>query len=165
MGYRIPAPLMEVATRVLRQAAPEITPPESIRQDGEPPRFLRVDGHRGGALGDAVVEAVRGELDAVGPGSVALIVPASLTDAVAAALDDAGIDHARATRHGLDQQVTVVPVGLVKGLELDSAVVVEPQRILDEEHQGMRALYVALTRATKRLTLVHTGPLPAVLAE
>ena len=53
-------------------------------------------------------------------------------------------------QQGLDHQVTVVPVGLVKGLELDATVVVEPAAIVDEEPQGMRALYVALTRATKR---------------
>jgi DNA helicase IV len=53
----------------------------------------------------------------------------------------------------------------VKGLELDAAVVVEPARILDEEPRGLRSLYVALTRATKRLALVHAEPLPAVLAE
>ena len=68
-----------------------------------------------------------------------------------------------ATRHGLDHQVTVVPVGLVKGLELDATVVVEPAAIVDEEPQGLRSLYVALTRATKRLALVHRAPLPAVL--
>ncbi len=42
-------------------------------------------------------------------------------------------------------------------------MVVEPAAILEEEVQGARALYVALTRATKRLVLVHERPLPAVL--
>ena len=164
VGYRIPAPLMEVATRVLLEAAPDITPPASIRQDGDPPRFVGVS-DRPGALADAIVETVRAELDAIGPGSVGVIVPTSLVDLASDALEAAGVEHARATRHGLDWQVTVVPVGLVKGLELDSAIVVEPDRILREEHQGLRALYVALTRATKRLALVHTGPLPALLSE
>ena len=45
--------------------------------------------------------------------------------------------------------MTVVPVELAKGLELDGVVLVEPARIVAEERQGMRALYVALTRATK----------------
>ena len=44
-------------------------------------------------------------------------------------------------------------------------VVVEPARIVDEEPQGLRALYVALTRATKRLAIVHAEPLPDTLAE
>jgi DNA helicase IV len=69
------------------------------------------------------------------------------------------------TRHGLDQQITVVPVRLVKGLEVDSVVVVEPGRIVSEELQGVRSLYVALTRATKRGTVVHREPLPAILAD
>ena len=60
-------------------------------------------------------------------------------------------------------QVTLVPVSLVKGLEVDASVVVEPAGIVAEEAQGMRALYVGLTRATKRLCVVHARPLPAVL--
>jgi DNA helicase IV len=51
----------------------------------------------------------------------------------------------------------------VKGLEFDGVVVVEPGLIADESPQGLRALYVSLTRATKRLTIVHESPLPAVL--
>ena len=79
------------------------------------------------------------------------------------ALEAAGVERGAADRHGLEQQVTVVPVGLVKGLELDASIVVEPAAIVREEPQGMRSLYVALTRATKRLTLVHAEPLPDVL--
>ena len=67
------------------------------------------------------------------------------------------------TRHGLDQRVTVVPVRLVKGLEVDAAVVVEPRRIVNEEIEGFRSLYVALTRATKRVTVVYSEPLPELL--
>ncbi len=74
-----------------------------------------------------------------------------------------GSSFGRATRNGLEHQVTVVPVGLVKGLELDAAVVVEPAAIVDEEAQGDRALYVALTRATKRLAVVHEHDLPPSL--
>ena len=59
------------------------------------------------------------------------------------------------TRTGLEIGVTVVPVSVVKGLELDGVVVVEPAKIVDEEQQGLRALYVALTRSTRRLTIVH----------
>ena len=58
-----------------------------------------------------------------------------------------------------------MPVGLVKGLELDASVVVEPAAIVDEEAQGLRALYVALTRATKRLAVIHARQLPEALQE
>ncbi len=163
LGYRLPAPNMALAARVLREAAPDLAPPRSIRDDGTTPRILRAGSPD--ALLDQVVEATRVELVAVDPGQVAVICPQSLVERVSAALDDAGIDHGQATRHGLDQQVTVVPVGLVKGLELDASVVVEPAAIVDEEAQGLRALYVALTRATKRLALVHHRELPHALRE
>ena len=58
-----------------------------------------------------------------------------------------------------------MPVGLVKGLELDAVAVVEPARIVQEEPQGLRALYVALTRSTKELAVVHAEPLPEALLD
>jgi superfamily I DNA/RNA helicase len=94
---------------------------------------------------------------------VAVVLPDSLIPAVADAMRVAGVDFGEAARVGLDAQVNLVPVRLVKGLELDSVVVVEPARIVAEEPQGLRALYVALTRATRRLAVVHAEPLPDAL--
>ena len=76
-------------------------------------------------------------------------------------LNRAEIVFGRPNRRGLDEQVAVVPVGLVKGLAVDVVIVVEPKRIIEEQIQGMRALYVALTRATKRVIVVHSKELPA----
>jgi DNA helicase IV len=163
IGYRLPAPNMALAARVLRVAAPDLRPPRSIREDGSPPRIVRVGAT--GSLADAIVDATRVELEAVAPGQVAVVCPQSMVETVSAALASGGIEHGQATRHGLDQQVTVVPVGLVKGLELDAAIVIEPAAIVDEEAQGLRALYVALTRATKRLAVVHQRDLPEALLE
>ncbi len=160
VGYRTPEPIMALAAKVLVEAAPGLRPPRSIRETGDAPRLLDA-GYR--SLGDAVVAAVRSEIEAVGPGSVGVVCPVSLLDAVSRAMDEAGVVHGHATRHGLDQQVTVVPVPLVKGLELNAVVVVEPAAIVEEEPQGMRSLYVALTRATQRLAVVHARPLPEVL--
>jgi DNA helicase IV len=86
-----------------------------------------------------------------------------LADEVSLALSAARIEHGRASRTGLDTGVTVVPVGLVKGLELDGVVVVEPGRIVSDEREGMRSLYVALTRSTQRLAIVHADRLPTPL--
>jgi hypothetical protein len=133
-----------------------------VRQAGDEPRFLRADP---GQLGARVVEAALEERDAVDPGSVAVIVPDSLVDRVVAAFDAAGVEYGRAVRNGLNAQITIVPVTLVKGLELDASVVVEPAAILEEEAQGARSLYVALTRATKRLALVHERDLPGILVD
>ncbi len=158
IGYRIPAPIMDVAARVLTEAAPDMSPPNSVRSTGDPPRFVPV-----GVALDSLAEVVAEELRVVGAGNLAVIVAGSQVVEVEAALAAAGIVFGRPTRRGLDEQVAVVPVGLVKGLEVDAAVVVEPARIIREQDQGVRALYVALTRATKRVAVVHAEPLPDLL--
>ena len=160
IGYRLPGPNMALATKVLALAAPDLTPPSSVRQEGDEPRFVEAPA---GAIAASVVEQALVERQAVDPGSVAVIVPDSLVGAVAEAFEAQGIEFGRAARNGLNSQITLVPVSLVKGLELDASVVVEPAAILEEEVQGARSLYVALTRATKRLVLVHERPLPDVL--
>ena len=157
-GYRIPAPAMALAAKVLTAAAPGLKPPIAIRNEGADPIVRRVDD-----LAAALPDAVRAELDEIGTGNVAVIVPRSLLDPLTEALTNAGMAFGGATRSGLDKQVTIVPVQLVKGLEVDATLVVEPARIVREEAQGMRALYVALTRATKRVGVLHAEPLPAVL--
>ena len=160
VGYRVPGPIMEFAARVLPIAAPGLEAPRSIRHVGEAPIVVRAQDE---TLDAELAEMVRRELKVVGSGNVAVITPDSLTERAHMALDLAGVDHGRATRTGLDHQVTVVPVSLAKGLELDAVVVVEPSRILEEGRRGAQSLYVALTRSTKRLALVHTGDLPAAL--
>jgi DNA helicase IV len=163
VGYRIPAPLLDPAARVLRVAAPGLRPPSAVREQGTPPRWVR--SASGEALLGDVLDAVRQEIAEVGNGNIAVICPGSLTDVLDDALSAAGLSHGRAPRDGLEHQITLVPTAYVKGLELDAAVVVEPTAFVAEETQGMRALYVALTRATKRLTIVHASELPAVLRE
>ena len=59
--------------------------------------------------------------------------------------------------------LSLLPVDLANGLEFDAVVVVEPAAIVEESPQGLRALYVALTRPTRRLAVIHTRPLPAAL--
>jgi DNA helicase IV len=163
VGYRIPASLMGPAVAVLGASAPWLTPPQAVRPGEEPPEFVRVlDPSRLGAEVAAAAARVR---DSVAPGNVALIVPRSLIDDVAAGLDAAGIEYGHATRRGLDRRVTLVPVDLAKGLELDAAVVVEPAAIVAEESAGLRSLYVALTRATRRLSVVHARALPDPMRE
>ncbi|HEX9995054.1 MAG TPA: UvrD-helicase domain-containing protein [Acidimicrobiales bacterium] len=162
IGYRIPTQNMVLAARVLAVAAPDLRPPRSVREGGGPPRILRTEP---GRLPEALAALVDQERDAVGAGTLAVICAASQADELSAALSTAGVAHARAGRAALDAPVTIVPVHLVKGLELDATVVVEPSRIVDEEAQGLRALYVALTRATKRLAVLHTGALPDALRE
>jgi DNA helicase IV len=132
-----------------------------VRQDGRPPRVVPAGTLDG--LAAAVLRITAEEVEALGTGNVAVISPASLVEPLAEAFAAAGVEHGVATHSGLANQITIVPVGMVKGLELDATVVVEPATILAEEPQPMRSLYVALTRATKLLTIVHAQPLPPVL--
>ncbi len=152
VGYRIPAPLMEVAARILPLAAPELAPPVSVRGDGDDPVFVPAEGRTD--MMAAMVEAARVELKSSDSGNTAIIVPSSLADDVQRALGEAGIEAGRAPQDGLDSRITIVPVGLVKGLEVDASIIVGPGQIVDENPQGYRSLYVALTRSTQRMTVV-----------
>ncbi len=57
-----------------------------------------------------------------------------------------------------------VPASETKGLEFDAVLVVDPERILADGPRGAAELYVALTRATQRLGVLHRGPLPQALS-
>jgi DNA helicase IV len=163
VGYRIPAQVMAIANRVLAEAAPTLVPPRPIREGDVPPAAICVGGPS--ALAHGIVDAVGDLRRNLGDPSIAVIVPTSLVASLEADLASDGLVFGRAVASGLDQRVTLMPVGLVKGLELDAVVVVEPARIVREETQGLRALYVALTRPTKGLTIVHAEPLPDVLGQ
>jgi DNA helicase IV len=162
VGYRIPGEIMALANQVMLAATPSLRAPTSVRHSEELPRMVRSTGDR---LLIDVTEETQTLADEIDDGTIAVVVPDSMADAVSDALSVAGIPHGRATRTGLDQGITVVPVSVVKGLELDGVVVVEPARIVAEEQQGLRALYVALTRSTRRLTVVHAAELPAAMRQ
>lgn len=159
IGYRLPGPTMNLAARVLEVAAPGLKPPISVRDEGDEPRLVPV-GTRGFA--EAVVEEVHGELEAVGNGNVAVIAVDDAVEPLSAALAEAGVENGLVYQGALEMRVSVVPARMVKGLEVDSAIVVDPWRLAAEGKQGMRLLYVALTRATRRLTVLH-DELPAPL--
>lgn len=156
IGYRVPGPIMDLASKVLAVAAPGLDPPRSIRHSGEPPLLVQV---APGDFDDRLAMLVEGELEAVDSGNLAVVASVAMLEQVGRALDRAGIEYGSATREGLARQVTVVAPQLVKGLEVDSVVVVEPSRILRDEARGPQSLYVAVTRSTKRLSIIHTGDL------
>ncbi|MGH1505431.1 MAG: HelD family protein [Acidimicrobiales bacterium] len=161
VGYRIPGPSMELAARVLAVAAPELDPPVAVRDDGAAPRFVSAgDAAR---LYDAVVREAAAESAAIGHGNVAVVCPSQDYELAVDAFERAGVDVGRSRTEGFDHAITIVPVNLVKGLEVDVAVVVEPDDIVSTEPQGPRSLYVALTRATKHLVIVNAKPLPTWL--
>jgi DNA helicase IV len=156
LGYRVSEPIMDLAARVLAIAAPGVRAPRSVRAEEHHPVF--VDTTPAHVAATTVAQAVRL------PGAVAVISPTSILAEVAAALRQAGVDHGEAAADGLNHSVTLVEATLCKGLEFDSVVVVEPSRIVAEAAGGLRLLYVALTRAMRRLVVVHSSTLPPGLA-
>jgi DNA helicase IV len=109
------------------------------------------------------VDVVLREAAEVVDGRIGVIVPAGheyeLGRAVTKALPEAAVGE----QPDLESRVVVLTVRQAKGLEFDSVVVVEPDRIAAESTRGYSDLYVALTRATQRLGVLHTQPLPAGL--
>jgi DNA helicase IV len=158
VGYRIPAQIMELANRVMHAATPGLRAPESVREGDAAPNIVRV-----AALDEGVVTEVAALREALPHASIAVVVPDGDADHIGDALDAAGFVHGRAVTSGLDQPLTVVPVSVVKGLELDAVIVVEPAQIVADQEHGLRALYVALTRSTQRLSIVHTSDLPSAI--
>jgi len=158
VNYRTPAEIMEVATAVLASAAPGAVPPRSMREEGVAPWAVRASG---GEVGPVVADVVRSELAAIGDGRLAVIAPAGDTDdlirQLAAALPESTVADRTSPLDGL---VAVLAVAETKGLEFDGVILVEPAEIVRESERGMSDLYVALTRATRRLAVVHSEPLP-----
>ena len=158
VGYRIPAQIMDVANRVMLAATPSLRPPTAVREGEDKPDFIEVA--TSAELARAVAMETARLVNEITDGNIAVVAPDPMVEELSAALTTAGIKHGRATRTALDTGVTVVPVSVVKGLELDGVIVVEPAAIVADEQQGLRALYVALTRSTRRLSIVHALPLP-----
>lgn len=155
VGYRIPAQIMALADRVMAAAAPGLRAPSSVRIGDAEPSIIAV-----GDLAAGMVAAVSQMVAELGRGSVAVVAADDRCDEISRALDVAGIAHGRAGISGLEHDLTVVPVSVVKGLELDGVVLVEPAEIVATGRHGLRSLYVALTRSTRRLSVVHRRPLP-----
>jgi DNA helicase IV len=185
VNYRTPAEIMAVAADVLASVAPGEQPPESVREEGVPPRAVRIPFRPvlvpppGSALPSSSAPA--SPFRSVPPSSLATGA-AAVVDAELAEMEDGGrlAVIAPASRIGelartlpaavpgdrpevLDSPVALLTVGQSKGLEFDRVVLVDPAGLLAQSPAGGHDLYVAITRATHRLTVVHDGDLPASL--
>ena len=163
IGYRVPQPIMSFAAACLPPELADLVPPRAARPGGEPPRIVRLPGTGPETLAGAVVAAVRHELPHVGAGNLAVICADEQVAELSEALAAAGVAHGGSARRALGMPVSVCSARTLKGLEVDAAVVVEPARIVAESAAGMRLLYVALSRATQRLTVIAGEPLPGEL--
>jgi len=160
-GYRVPAKVIDLASRLLPRIAPGVAAPLAVRDN---PGILDVLSVRQAAVRATAVHAVEHFLQH--DGSVALMVADDQVAALSTYLTDNGVAHLVLGGSGRHQRVTLVPVSLAKGLEYDYVVVVEPAAIVagePNEWLGLRRLYVVLTRAVSGLALVHGHPLPREL--
>jgi DNA helicase IV len=191
VNYRTPEEIMAVAADVLAHAAPGEEPPESVRAEGVPPSAIRVPPtpptpgapapgpapgrsmtHRPSsirvdesstAFAGEVARVARADLVEMGEGAegkLAIIAPAARLAELAVVIPEAV--------HGdqpeaLDALATLLTVTQSKGLEFDRVVLADPAGIRTQSPNGGRDLYVAITRATHRLTVVYEGDLPAEL--
>ncbi|MFI1187000.1 ATP-binding domain-containing protein [Streptomyces californicus] len=160
-SYRVPAEIMEFVAPLAHAIAPTLPYPRAVREAGAD-AVRAVPTEPGKLIDDAVAQVARhvGTSDGSSPRSVAVVVPdgSDWLDAISRRIDegdDVGEEHREA--------VSVLAAAQVKGMEYDHVVVVEPAAFADRGPAGLRRLYVALTRSTQSLTLLHTVPLPAVL--
>nr|WP_296773418.1 ATP-binding domain-containing protein [Rhodococcus sp. (in: high G+C Gram-positive bacteria)] len=143
VNYRTPSEIMTVARDVLAVIDPVQSVPRSVRDSGNTPWALRV-------TDDALVSTLAARIaEHPRPGISVVLVPQGTLDRFA---------------HLASESVTVSTVKDAKGLEFDSVLIVEPAVIVAESPRGMGDLYVALTRATQRLGVLHTGELPTELS-
>ncbi|MFD5080784.1 HelD family protein [Streptomyces sp. NPDC058371] len=146
VNYRTPSEIMDLAAAVPRAENPDFEPPSSVRSTGVRP-WVRLAHDLPGAVAKAVAELAPAE------GRLAVIAPRDLHRTLAARLD--GVTAGE--EPDLTRAVVLLDPRQAKGLEFDSVLVVEPSRYSTSD------LYVALTRATQSLGVLHSGELPEPL--
>ncbi|MEU7208065.1 ATP-dependent DNA helicase [Streptomyces sp. NPDC044989] len=148
VNYRTPAEIMDLAAAVVRAEDPSFAPPSSVRSTGVRP-WIRATADLPAAVAEAARELTPEE------GRLAVIAPRELHRVLAPRLD--GVT--AGAEPDLTHRVVLLDPRQSKGLEFDSVLVVEPGRY------GTSDLYVALTRATQHLGVLHSEPLPKGLAD
>jgi DNA helicase IV len=160
-AYRVPSEIMALAAPLLPLVASDAAPPVAYRSGGEAPHVVQAPEDE--LVARAVAEAARLRAR---EGTVGLIVPAQILDEARAVLDRAGLRADDSVAEELAPSVRLLAPRTAKGLEFDHVVVAEPAAIVEDRGgvQGLRELYVSLTRPTKTLVVVHARPLPAPLS-
>ncbi|GAA4618916.1 HelD family protein [Saccharopolyspora hordei] len=159
VNYRTPAEIMDVAADVLAAMDTDLEAPKSVRTSGHRPWARRV-----GDLAAALPGAVAEELREVEDGRLAVLMPPELLAEVGPRVVESLPEAAMGTSpDDLDSPAVLLTVEQAKGLEFDSVLLVEPAAIAAGSERGLNDLYVALTRATQRLGVLHTEDLPEVL--
>ncbi|WP_158221209.1 UvrD-helicase domain-containing protein [Kineosporia sp. R_H_3] len=151
IGYRVPQEVMALAAQLLPRIAPHVEPPRVVRSVG-PPDLVFDDS------GDLVRVAVSKAQSYAARGLfVGIIAPLGRWAELAEVMRARDVKWA----DGLDGElapsgINIVDPATAKGLEFEAVVVVDPVGIARTD-KGLRLLYIALTRTTKHLAVVHEG--------
>ncbi|WP_172898727.1 MULTISPECIES: AAA family ATPase [unclassified Actinoplanes] len=158
VGFRVPEVVVALANRLLPALGVNVPEAVSLRRDGDLAVLPVADPADLDARTLAEVTAALTH-----EGSIAIIAADAAVDRLRGHLTAAGIEHATPDDPEAEARVMVVPATLVKGLEYDHVIVHEPADIVAAEPRGLNRLYVVLTRAVTRLSVVHATPLPEPL--
>ncbi len=164
VNYRTPASVADAAGRVADAAGLPRSPLTSAREVPDALVVTRVeDDALTSAAATAAVDALRAVQDETGAGRVAVIAAAGRVDELRAAVEAAGGERAdQRAPLDLDAPVVVLTARQAKGLEFDHVVLVEPGEVLAVSAGD---LYVAMTRPTRALHVLHARGLPAGLSD
>jgi DNA helicase IV len=171
VSYRTPEEVLNFAAATLRAAAVDLDPPRPVRRAGFLPIVEVVDPRD---FATSLVAVVRREVEAVLPGRTAVIVGSARVEEIVEILNSGGlaaVDPRDQDSKGLGADLVVLGAEGANGLEFDATIVVEPGDIArrgargDERltPRGLRTLYVAMTRPTRRLAILATGELPETI--
>ena len=171
VSYRTPEEVLNFAAATLTAATPDLEPPRPVRRAGATPIVLKVSERE---FKQTLVNLTKQEIEAVAPGRVAVIVTSKRVDEIVSLLREGGleaVDPRDQESKGLSADLVVLAAEGANGLEFDAVVVVEPGQIANRgaagetgvTPRGLRTLYVALTRPTRRLAIVACKELPATI--
>ncbi|KIC64693.1 HelD family protein [Pseudarthrobacter phenanthrenivorans] len=161
VNYRTPSQIAEAAVRMANAAGLVVSAPKAVREGRWAPI---IDEVADGGIVDRLVEVLPEELEALDGGLLAVIADGDLLPAATAALRGVYGCRIGTGAGSYEQDIVVISPREAKGLEFDGVVVLEPSVMLNHEHGKVGDLYVAMTRATQRLRLIASQPVPAGIA-
>jgi len=161
VNYRTPSQIAEAAVRMANAAGLVVSAPKAVREGRWEPIIDEVST---GAVVDRLVEVLPEELEALDGGLLAVIADGDLLPQATAALRAVYGRRIGTGAGSYEQDIVVISPREAKGLEFDGVVVLEPSAMLNHEHGKVGDLYVAMTRATQRLRLIASQPVPAGIA-
>ncbi len=150
-GYRVPQQPMEVAAALLQSISETLSPPIVIRKASTPPSFHSADTDEV-ELGRFVCE--RAQQYASKGLFLGIVVSDSKLAEVTYELNAEGVSFSLATGGQLSSQINVLTPEFAKGLEFQALLVVDPSGMVQESENGLKALYIALTRTTNHLEVI-----------